>query len=132
MALEAWSGRRVPPSEVCQTPSQSDVRDLLVVATSSQPRFASEAENDAEALLYNLTSPSGLRRRGARSALRMMVDEARRFDQYDQIVPAAAAVTESEWETGSQQRRLQLLATWSMSLNIYGLRGIQLGWHGWA
>ena len=32
----------------------------------------------------------------------MMVDEARRFDQYDQIVPAAAAVTESEWESAAQ------------------------------
>ena len=99
-AVERWSGRKASPEQVFH-PSVGDMEPSLcrvsMPPSPAQPRFAPEAENDAEALLADLTSPSQLRRRGAKSALRWMAEEEVSFDTYDETVAAAA-----EWAAANQ------------------------------
>ena len=52
-----------------------------------------DAEEEARALLADLTSPSETRRRGAKSALRWMSDNDPPFESYDQSVAG-----QNEWE----------------------------------
>ena len=100
-AVEQWSGRRASPSQerdFYATPSEPTLRRVSMPPAPAQPRHAPEAENDAEALLADLTSPSQLRRRGAKSALRWMAEEEGvSFDTYDETVAAAA-----EWEAATE------------------------------
>jgi hypothetical protein len=96
-AIGAWSGRKATPTErVTREP-----RQLRSVAMPPPPenQGSIEARADAEALLADLTSPSMLRRRGAKSSLRWIADDINdvRFDTYDESVATA-----TEWDAISE------------------------------
>jgi TolA-binding protein len=99
-AVESWSGRKAQPAAAAP-PRESPAPQRRPVSMPPQPKapeFPEEATIDAEALLADLTSPSPLRRRGAKSALRWMADQdAATYETYDET--AAAAV---EWEGVNQ------------------------------
>ena len=92
-AIGAWSGRKATPEYV----ARAEPRQPRTVVMPPPPKNqeSTEAQADAEALLADLTSPSMLRRRGAKSTLRWMADDDRsvRFDTYDESVVAA-----TEWD----------------------------------
>lgn len=105
-AIGAWSGRKATPDERVTR----EARQPRAVAMPPPPenQGSIEAQADAEALLADLTSPSMLRRRGAKSSLRWMADGINevRFDTYDESVATATewdAISEAAVGVGLQQ-----------------------------
>ncbi len=66
---------------------------LGVDASGGRSGRGDDAEEEARALLADLTSPSETRRRGAKSALRWMSDNDPPFESYDESVAG-----QNEWE----------------------------------
>lgn len=96
-AVSAWSGRKATEPEGRVRVTQ-EARRPRSVAMPPPPKNQDsiEAQEDAEALLADLTSPIRLRRRGAKSALRWMAEDTiveARFDTYDESVATA-----TEWD----------------------------------